>query len=127
MRNDSAIQVEDVATGLIVERMHFPGRVAELERDLPDIRKLAYTFRRFDLAAAGAQQIDFEGNYFMVTRFAGVVGAGAELRVKFNTEGREWISIRGALSLPIAFDKVYLQWDVIANGEVDILLGTRTP
>lgn len=127
VRNDAAILVEDVETGRIVQRFHFPGRLAELERDRPDFRKLPYTFRRIVLTAAGDQQIDFEGDYFMVMRMAGVIGAGAELRAKFNTEGTEWISIRNEIVLPMAYDRIYLQWDVIANGEVDILLGTRGP
>jgi hypothetical protein len=127
--HETAIAVEDVGTGRIVELLHMPRRVAELQRDLPDYRKLPYTFRRIDLTVASAAdlEIDFEGSYFMVMRLAGVVGAGAEFRVKFNTEGREWISIRDEIVLPMAFDKLYFQWDAIANGEIDILMGTRTP
>ncbi|KKL91056.1 hypothetical protein LCGC14_1898550, partial [marine sediment metagenome] len=105
---DEAVLVQALPGGEAIARLRFPGRFVQLQREMEMLRRLPYMFRRLDLTAAGTKEIDFEGNYLAVMRIAGAVAEGAELRVKFNTEGREWISIQSEIILPMSFDKVYL-------------------
>ena len=111
------------ADGVRIEGRH-PGLLEQMEREIEARRVLPYTFRRYDITAAGAVEIDFAGTELKVLFVAGTT---PEFRVRFNDEGNEWITITGECELRFAFTKVYLDWGAIVNGDIGILLSTVLP
>lgn len=98
--------------------------LASMKLDREELKKFPKKFRRLVLTAAGSLDQEYHGNCIVVLKLA---GTDPEIRLRLNEEGGEEIRITSEVVLPFPFDRVFVDWNAIVNGEVDLLFCTVIP
>jgi hypothetical protein len=103
-------------------RVFTPLQAMKLDRE--ELKKFPRKFRRLTLTAAGNLDEEYRGNCIIVLKLA---GTNPEIRIRLNDEGDETMRITSEVVLPFPFDRVFVDWDAIVGGEVDLLFCTVIP